>query len=263
MISAYGWKSAKLLAGSLALAVMVQTSLAAAQEYPLPSPLDVPPLDIATPKLLHAPLRSPKPIASKPVARKTPKTFAIPALVLATPTPAIAAGLAEAGPANSRAADAILEGRTKDAPVAAGEGLALKDIKPAARKPPSSAEQFCASISESVAESRLAAQTARLAEMESQLRQRIAELEQRRTEVKQMLERQKDIEKKADESVVAILSRMRPEAAAAQLSAADETTAAAVLAKLNPRTASAILNEIDAAKAAKLTDAIARTRMVQ
>ena len=52
--------------------------------------------------------------------------------------------------------------------------------------------------------------------------------------------------KKADEGVIAIYAKMRPEAAAAQMAIMEDATAAALLAKLNPRVASSILNEMDA-----------------
>ena len=56
--------------------------------------------------------------------------------------------------------------------------------------------------------------------------------------------------------MVDIYSRMRPEAAAAQLAALDESTAAAVLIKLNSRTASAILGEMDIPRAVSLAQLI-------
>lgn len=178
----------------------------------------------------------------------------------------------EAGPANSRAADALIATRdalalkapSSEKPTATpSPAVAALAPEPTAPKPLPATQEFCASIADQARERRAAYQAERFRELEEQLNQRIAELDQRRAEVKQWLDRQKEAERKADESVIAIFSRMRPEAAAAQLSAADEATAAAVLAKLNPRTASAILNEIDAAKAAKLTDAISKTKTAQ
>jgi len=61
---------------------------------------------------------------------------------------------------------------------------------------------------------------------------------------------------KATGDVVAIYSKMQPEAASLQLSAMDDVSAAAILSKLSPRAAGAILDEMDAARAAKLADLI-------
>jgi flagellar motility protein MotE (MotC chaperone) len=68
--------------------------------------------------------------------------------------------------------------------------------------------------------------------------------------------RRDEFVKKARDNLVLIYSRMRPDAAAMQLTAMDEETAAAVLLKLEPRTASLILNEMEPAQAARLTGMI-------
>ena len=69
--------------------------------------------------------------------------------------------------------------------------------------------------------------------------------------------RRDEFSKKARDNLVSIYSRMRPDAAAAQLMAIDLETAAAVLTKLEPRSASLILNEMEAGYAARLTGTIA------
>jgi flagellar motility protein MotE (MotC chaperone) len=68
--------------------------------------------------------------------------------------------------------------------------------------------------------------------------------------------------KKAEASIVEIYSRMRPEAAATQISGMADETAAAVLAKLAPRNSSAIFNEMDSARAARLADLLGGMRRV-
>lgn len=264
---------------SIALAVALAPTPLRAEEdvFQPPSPLD------AAPAPLDAPLSIARPTDGEPSRSLQPKprkarAFAIDARAPAKPSETARERSAffkpETGPANSRAADELIAVKEALAARAGAEkpvaATPLHGPQPAAvthetvsPKVLPAVQEFCTNIADLARERRAAFQAERLRELEEQLSQRIAELDQRRTEVKQWLDRQKEAEKKADESVIAIFSRMRPEAAAAQLSAADESTAAAVLAKLNPRTASAILNEIDAAKAAKLTDAISRTRTAQ
>ncbi|WP_374254737.1 MotE family protein, partial [Xanthobacter sp.] len=81
----------------------------------------------------------------------------------------------------------------------------------------------------------------------------LAQLEAKRAEYQEWLARREAFLKKADESLIAVVSQMRPDAAAAQLAAMNEDMAAAVLARLSPRVASAILNESEPARAARLT----------
>ena len=82
-------------------------------------------------------------------------------------------------------------------------------------------------------------------------------LERKKAEFEQWVKRREEFLKKADESVVAIYSQMRPDAASQQIAAMDPEAAAAILAKLSPRIASAILNEMNPAAAAQLTNAMA------
>jgi flagellar motility protein MotE (MotC chaperone) len=118
-------------------------------------------------------------------------------------------------------------------------------------------QAYCSNIAPTVIDARFAWQAKRLAELEAQLKQRMAELDAKQTEYKAWLQKREEFQKKAEDNVVAIYSRMRPEASAAQLAAMDEPMAAAILSKLNARAAGAILNEMDAAKAARLADTIA------
>jgi flagellar motility protein MotE (MotC chaperone) len=112
--------------------------------------------------------------------------------------------------------------------------------------------QFCTSLSTAASDGRLAWQAKRLEEIEGRLRDRIAELDAKRAETAEWLKRREEALRKADEVVVAIYSKMKPDAAAAQFSAMDESGAAAILSKLNPRQAGIVLNEIDASRAARI-----------
>lgn len=113
---------------------------------------------------------------------------------------------------------------------------------------------YCRNIANVAADARFARQAAALAAMEKELEQRIAQLEAKRAEYQDWLQRREAFLKKADESLIAVISQMRPDAAAAQISVMADEAAAAVLAKLNPRSASAILNEMEPARAASLTN---------
>lgn len=118
------------------------------------------------------------------------------------------------------------------------------------------AQAWCASIVDPAQEARAAWQAKKIAELEQRLEAQIARLEARRKEYLEWFEKQEEQRRKAEDSVVSIVSRMKPDAAAAQLAVMDESSAASVLSRMNPRTASVILNEMTAAKAARIADVI-------
>lgn len=157
------------------------------------------------------------------------------------------AALAEAGPAPLSAA----------APHAATASAAEREA-PAAEPfsgPPEdeNAAQYCTSIADAASDARFARQSEALRVLQGDIDERLARMEAKRAELEAVLKRREDFLKKADEAVVAIYSKMRPDAAAAQMSIMGAESAAAILEKLNPRLASSILNEMEAAKAAQLT----------
>ncbi len=118
------------------------------------------------------------------------------------------------------------------------------------------AAQYCRGIADAAADARFARQKEALAAMEKEIEARIAQLEAKRAEYQDWLQRREAFLKKADEALVAVISQMRPDAAAAQMAAMNEDMAAALLSKLNPRVASAILNEFEPARAARLTSTL-------
>lgn len=120
--------------------------------------------------------------------------------------------------------------------------------------------QFCANIADAAADARLAWQMKELEKVEASLRERIAELEAKRAEYEKWLKVRQDFLKKAEDNVVGIYSRMRPDAAAAQLASMQDDTAAAVLAKLSARSSSQILNEMEPARAAHLANTLSGLR---
>lgn len=124
-------------------------------------------------------------------------------------------------------------------------------------------QRFCSNNAATAGDARAAWQAAKLMDLEEQIKQRIAELEAKRAEYQEWLKKRDAAMKKAEEGIVAIYSRMRPEAAAAQIAAMDDEMAATLLAKLPPRTASSILNEIEPGRAARLTNTMAGAAAAQ
>ncbi|MQT12761.1 MotE family protein [Rhizobiales bacterium Sp-1] len=145
------------------------------------------------------------------------------------------------------------------APAADAQGAApaAADAAPAQPQVPvdaasENAIEYCKNITNAAADARFARQAATLKELEAEVDKRIAALEAKRAEYQSWLQRREDFLRKADESVIAIYTQMKPEATATQLSIMPDEAAAAILAKLQPRIASAVLNEMDPAKAAQL-----------
>jgi flagellar motility protein MotE (MotC chaperone) len=116
--------------------------------------------------------------------------------------------------------------------------------------------QYCANIANAAADARFEWQKETLTNLEKEIEGRIKVLEEKRAEYEEWLRRRNEFLAKADESVVAIYARMRPEAAALQLANMQDDTAAAILAKLGARSASAVLNEMEPARAAQLSNTI-------
>ncbi len=113
---------------------------------------------------------------------------------------------------------------------------------------------YCRNIASAASDARFTRQAQALAAMEKEIETRIAQLEAKRAEYQDWLQRRESFLKKADEALIAVISQMRPDAAAAQISVMADEAAAAILAKLNPRSASAIMNEMEPARAASLTN---------
>lgn len=160
--------------------------------------------------------------------------------------------------------------RIEPAPAASAPAPAAPEAKPTAStetaSPPASpaldpdVKAFCGNVGRVASDARVAWQAAKLTELETALKTRADELEAKIAEHRDWLARREDAARRADETVVAIYARMRPDAAASQLASLDDEVAAAVLMKLNPRNAGAILGEIPAERAARLTGAMTGAR---
>jgi flagellar motility protein MotE (MotC chaperone) len=133
---------------------------------------------------------------------------------------------------------------TTAAPATASPGTAAEN---------GAAAQYCTNIVDAAIDARIAWQRQNLTEAEKELQRRTGELETRIAEYQRWLARRDQFAEKAKKTVVDIYTKMRPDAAAAQLQSLDEETAAAVLIKLDTRAASAVMNEMEATQAARLT----------
>ncbi|MGQ7792575.1 MotE family protein [Faunimonas sp. B44] len=122
------------------------------------------------------------------------------------------------------------------------------------------ADRYCRNIADAAADARAAWQARKLRELEEQVEARLVLLEAKQAEFADWVRRREALLASAEEGVVAIYGRMRPDAAARQLTSMDGDVAAAILAKLNARVASAILNEMEPARAAGLADTISGAR---
>lgn len=123
-------------------------------------------------------------------------------------------------------------------------------------------EQYCVNISNKAQDARFAWQAKTINDLEKEVDKRIAELDAKRAEYQQWLAQRDEMLAKAEGHVVEIYAKLRPDAAALQLSALDDDIAAALISKLTASKASAILAEMEPGRAAQLTKAIVRATKV-
>jgi flagellar motility protein MotE (MotC chaperone) len=138
----------------------------------------------------------------------------------------------------------------------AGPAAATAAIETGSTTKSARAEEYCTNIADAAADARFAWQKKVLTDIEQEIAKRIAQLEEKTAEYRKWLARRDEFSHKANETLLRIYTRMRPDAAAAQISELDEETAAALLTKFEGRTASLILNEMDVGKAARLSSII-------
>ena len=114
-------------------------------------------------------------------------------------------------------------------------------------------EKLCGNIDSQAADARFELQSQQLQQLRMQIDDRIKVLEEKRQEYENWLNKRNEFLAKAQDSLVNIISKMRPDAAAAQLALVDDFAAAAIMLKLTPRVSSAIMNELPPEKSANLT----------
>jgi flagellar motility protein MotE (MotC chaperone) len=114
-------------------------------------------------------------------------------------------------------------------------------------------ERFCSNIADAARDRRYALQTQELQKLKADIDERIKALEAKRLEYEEWLKRRDDFLDKAEDNVVKIYAKMKPDAAAERLAEVKIELAAGILMKLDPRQASTILNEMDTKAAATIT----------
>jgi flagellar motility protein MotE (MotC chaperone) len=121
-------------------------------------------------------------------------------------------------------------------------------------------QQYCANIAASSETLRLERRRKELADLESEVAKRLQALETRQNELRSLVDRLDAFERNASEALVGLYSRMKPDAAAAQLAQLDDDISAALVLQLKTKVSSAILGEMDAARAAALAKKISDLR---
>ncbi len=117
--------------------------------------------------------------------------------------------------------------------------------------------RFCSNIADPARERRYALKQAELEALQSQIDDRMAKLEAKRAAYEEWRAKRDDFVAQAQESLVAIYSRMRPDAAAERLELLGPPLAAAIVMRLKPSLAGTILNEMEADAAARVSSVIA------
>lgn len=121
-------------------------------------------------------------------------------------------------------------------------------------------QQYCNNIAASSETLRLERRRKELADLETEVTKRVQALETRQEELRALVDRLDAFERNANEALVGLYARMKPDAAAAQLAELDEDIAAALVLQFKSKTSSAILSEMDAARAAALAKRISDLR---
>lgn len=114
-------------------------------------------------------------------------------------------------------------------------------------------ERFCSNIGSQAADARFQLQRQQLQELRDQISERVKILEEKQNEYQVWLNKRNEFLSMAENSLVEIITKMRPDAAAAQLALMNDLVAASLVLKLNPKVSSAIMNELPPEKSAELT----------
>ena len=139
-----------------------------------------------------------------------------------------------------------------------GTPAATQDIGvPAATEVEGDIERFCSNIADAARDRRYALQRSELETLQREIDERIVILEEKRVEYEEWLQRRNDFLEKAEDNLVEIYARMRPDAAAERLAEVNAELAAGILMKLQARQAGTILNEMNSEAAATLTTIMA------
>lgn len=130
-------------------------------------------------------------------------------------------------------------------------------VAAATAEPMTEIQRFCSNIADAARDRRYSLQAKELETLQAEIDKRMKALEEKRAEYEEWLKRRNDFMAQAEEGVVKIYARMRPDAAAERLAEVNSELAAAILMKLDSRQAGVILNEMERKAAATLTGIMA------
>ena len=122
-----------------------------------------------------------------------------------------------------------------------------------AEPPPSNTDEiarFCSNIADAARERRYALQKAELEALRSEIEERIGLLEKKRAELQIWVSKRERFADAANEGLVEVFAKMRPDAAAQRMEKLPGELTASLLSKLSPRAAGTILNEMSPDRAA-------------
>ncbi len=132
-----------------------------------------------------------------------------------------------------------------------------KEVIPAV-VPMTDTERYCSNIANPALDARNALQLAEIKKAEEEISAKIDELDAKRAEVEKWLGERRTFIESTSDIVINIYTGMKPDAAAAQMTALERPVAASLLARLKPRQASAILAEMPAPVASELAGLIVK-----
>lgn len=121
-------------------------------------------------------------------------------------------------------------------------------------------QEYCANIAASSETLRLERRRKELAALETEIETKLQALEARENALRVILDRLDSFERNASEALVGLYSRMKPEAAAAQLAELDDDVGASLRLQMKSKISSAILSEMGAARGAALVKKISDLR---
>lgn len=121
---------------------------------------------------------------------------------------------------------------------------------------PNTANDYCENFRDVASEARFGWQASRLEELQSKVAKATDRLESERQELQRWVDRRDRFVNRANDQLIAIYQKMKPDVAAGHISELDDETASALLLKLQPRVTSLIFNEMTAERAARLVSLI-------
>jgi flagellar motility protein MotE (MotC chaperone) len=120
-------------------------------------------------------------------------------------------------------------------------------------QPSAEVDKYCANIATNTNQAANLLHEQQLHELESQIELRIKELDAKRSEVQRLIDTNEAMLAKANQSLVDLYSKMKPDAAASQIAKLDDDIAVALLVHVKTKEMSAIMDEMEPERAAAFT----------